>query len=908
MNRSLLMLLGLSFGLFAQAQEDRCGSTLQNHYSQYQDQPEVLKALKLKDQAFNEKLRTQSSDHSLFRMDAAAEDTVVRYIPVVFHILHRDGQHNVSTDQIYDQLETLNEDFRRLNANRNTTPEPFQFTRDSLGFTFSGSDVSTLVGPNKYMVFQQGTEGVNAEDFEFNIQSGNKVVLHFTNNDFGNVPSVTASNGETITYKAIDVEGVTDMEVVMNAVKDALNADFSTYFTATEDTTSTLTDPTLIVVNKQRGNAGSYIEGIGSASIGLAQRMVGRYVAADARIEFVLAKLDPNGNPTTGINRVYSDRAFLANEPSTAISGAVNYNTWRNEPKSVSQWDPTKYFNIWSVENISSPGGGSILGFAQFPTQLSWAPHTDGVILRSDELGSIGTAHAGNLGRTLTHEAGHWLQLLHIWGDDDTRPDGSSINDPVTSADDLVIVSSGSDEVFDTPNQGNRTPNSCPTFKVVGEVNSLHGDMFMNYMDYGDDPCMSLFTFGQVQRMRGALDEFRTHIWSDENLAATGIGPDFDASTLKPGVDLFYNKRHILEGKVIRFTASAVNTDAASTYNWTFTSGTTVLTETGNIANVTFDVPGVYDVKLEVSNANGTTAETKKGLIYVVKDETVDAPVYFNFTNYAEVHGDNPWATPVKLNTNAGWTWTNIGSPNDGAEGGLRISSSDFNESDVQMLKFKPLNTQNLSTGATFTFDYSYVKKTPSTDDRFVVKYKTSKNSAVWIRAFEMSTNPALNNSNQEEGMSINGGDLQYLPFTPVAGDWKTVSFNLPSPFRGKDWVEVEVEYYGRDGNYFYFDNVNISNAPLSTVDSEFEKSFTVYPNPSKGDATIEFTTENNADVQLEVVDLLGKVHGTKSQDFVSGVNKVNVSTIAGDLSNGVYFVKVANNNKVYTKKFVVSK
>ena len=114
------------------------------------------------------------------------------------------------------------------------------------------------------------------------------------------------------------------------------------------------------------------------------------------------------------------------------------------------------------------------------------------VILHS-AFGTTGTAAAPfDLGRTATHEIGHWLNLRHIWGDDGTG-------------------CSGDDFVADTPNAGG--PNfGAPTFPHVSCNNGPNGDLFMNYMDYVDDVAMFMFTAGQVDRMQAALDGPRSSI------------------------------------------------------------------------------------------------------------------------------------------------------------------------------------------------------------------------------------------------------------------------------------------------------------------------------------------------------------------------------------------------------------
>jgi hypothetical protein len=137
--------------------------------------------------------------------------------------------------------------------------------------------------------------------------------------------------------------------------------------------------------------------------------------------------------------------------------------------------------NVWVC-----PLGGGLLGYAQFPGGPAL---TDGVVVNYRAFGAGGTAEAPfDLGRTLTHEVGHYLNLRHIWGD---TPDCS-----------------GSDSVDDTPNCAG--PNfGTPTFPVVTCNNGPNGDMFMNYMDYVDDAAMVMFTTQQVVRMRTALETMR---------------------------------------------------------------------------------------------------------------------------------------------------------------------------------------------------------------------------------------------------------------------------------------------------------------------------------------------------------------------------------------------------------------
>ena len=198
-------------------------------------------------------------------------------------------------------------------------------------------------------------------------------------------------------------------------------------------------------------------------------------LATDVRIEFYLAKKDPHGNPTTGITRTRTTKT------------SFSYNGLEQPVKSkatggADPWPADRYLNIWVCQL-----GDGLLGYAQFP---GGPPETDGVVILHTAFGTEGTAkkpgNPFNLGRTATHEIGHWLNLYHIWGDDNG-------------------ACSGSDEAADTPNQGNANLGK-PSFPHVSCDNAPNGDMFMNYMDYVDDDTMVMFTKEQVARIDACLE------------------------------------------------------------------------------------------------------------------------------------------------------------------------------------------------------------------------------------------------------------------------------------------------------------------------------------------------------------------------------------------------------------------
>jgi len=137
----------------------------------------------------------------------------------------------------------------------------------------------------------------------------------------------------------------------------------------------------------------------------------------------------------------------------------------------IAPTSPTTKMNLWACTI-----GGGILGYAQFPGGSS---STDGVVIDSKYLGNTGTAaYPFNLGRTATHEVGHWMNLRHIWGD----------------------ATCGSDLVSDTPTH-NAANSGVPAYPSYSTCSGNPVEMTMNYMDYTDDRGMYMFSNGQKSRM-----------------------------------------------------------------------------------------------------------------------------------------------------------------------------------------------------------------------------------------------------------------------------------------------------------------------------------------------------------------------------------------------------------------------
>jgi len=210
--------------------------------------------------------------------------------------------------------------------------------------------------------------------------------------------------------------------------------------------------------------------------------------AVDTEIEFCLATIDPSGNPTDGITRRKTNKqSFSYNNDGVKHQNLGGTNAWPTD----------QYLNMW-VCNL----GSGLLGYAQFPG--SGNADEDGVVMGYQYFGRYPDNPFNNnfnLGRTATHEVGHWLNLRHIWGDG-----GCSVDDYVSDT-----------PLSDAANYG------C----AVGHSSCGSTDMVQNYMDYSDDDCMNLFTAGQKARMLALFNPggARESLLSSPGCGNSNVGP-----------------------------------------------------------------------------------------------------------------------------------------------------------------------------------------------------------------------------------------------------------------------------------------------------------------------------------------------------------------------------------------------
>lgn len=221
--------------------------------------------------------------------------------------------------------------------------------------------------------------------------------------------------------------------------------------------------------------------------------------SVDTEIEFVLAKRDPNGNITTGINRV--DGSVVANYAAKGVNANNSDGASEADIKALSIWPNTHYYNVWVISEIDDNNGGfGIQGYAYFPGA---SPAIDGTIIMNTCFGSIGTVNSwNNQSRTFVHELGHGLNLYHTFEGDNSG---------------TICPTGNGDFVADT-DPHIRASSNCPSGINTCTGNSIDG-VTSNFMNYSNQTCALNFTNGQKTRMRAALETSRPGLIS--SLGAT---------------------------------------------------------------------------------------------------------------------------------------------------------------------------------------------------------------------------------------------------------------------------------------------------------------------------------------------------------------------------------------------------
>jgi len=581
-----------------------------------------------------------------------------------------------------------------------------------------------------------------------------------------------------------------------------------------------------------------------------------RPLAGVTNVEFKMAQLDPNGNCTDGILRIYSPLTYNA----------------RNNVKALSYWPSNQYLNIWVVNSIENSSGspGQVIGFAQFPG--TGPASTDGIVVKHDFMGSIGTAaNSGNLGRTATHEIGHWLNLRHIWGD----------------------ATCGNDQVSDTPTQFEANLSTCFVWPHISSCagSAPNGDMYTNYMDYTNGDCQNMFSIGQSARMNATLNSAtsgRVNLWQPANLLATGTDGS-PAVLCAPKADFSTRQRMLCEGGSTQFYDGSWGGAAASRV-WTFAGGTPA-SDTSSNPVIIYTTAGIYNVTLTTTNSAGTDTKTEIGMVVVSPNIATGTVPFSEGFEGGVFPTANDW---FLLNSNNGSEWE------------VNNATSYSGQYSINLYNYSG-GLKGPDEFITNAFDLSNVTAT-SMNFKLAFAYKNTTNTNVDKLSISYSTNcgqtwtPRYNKS---------GAALQTttaavpLDFIPTIGQWRNEIVSLsPTSISTKPNVRFRFEFTYDTGNNIYIDDINLTGTVgLNDVNAE-NANVTIYPNPSKSTTYVDFNMTSGGAVKIEVMDIQGRVVSTFQDELPAGDHQY---TMNQDLAKGVYMLRISFGDRAVTKKVVLN-
>jgi PKD repeat protein len=492
-------------------------------------------------------------------------------------------------------------------------------------------------------------------------------------------------------------------------------------------------------------------------------------------VKFVTAKVKPNGDILTepGIDRI------------NFSSFSLNEQTIETVLKPSTIYDPNRYLNIWTVRFGGDLDG--TLGYAQFPSlsklaglnSNEGAANTDGVVIGFEYFGRVGNVVSPfNLGRTTTHEIGHFLGLRHIWGDRGLCRGTDYCNDtPQTS-----------DPFYGCPSN----PRSC----IAGQR-----AMVENYMDYTNDACMNIFTNDQVQRMNTVLTNSprrKELLRSDVHLLLDKPIANFESDIQIgcPGTGIFFKD---------------LSANTPTSWRWSiFKNNTLVHTSTSQNFNFLFNDFGEYSIKLIVQNSFGSDTLVKQNYIQISTSATLDLPFFDDFEGNSWLEGwtyANPdfdstyWyviESEDEFGDNQGFATMFIDNYGDSVELSGR---EDYIISPV-------INFDNIPSTAFLSFDVAY---SPYFDgyklwsDTLVILYSTACGSNM-IELWRKGGRQLQTTSAQETTF-----------FEPLSNQWRKERISL-AQLTNKGAVNIIIKNISGWGNALYLDNFRLEVPTLTGI------------------------------------------------------------------------------------------
>ncbi len=591
-------------------------------------------------------------------------------------------------------------------------------------------------------------------------------------------------------------------------------------------------------------------------------------IAGDMKIQFCLAARTPDGLPTNGIDRVQTNqRVFSINNAASGVKHAAS--------GGADAWNTDEYLNIW-VCNLSD----NTLGIGT-PPEI-YPKDEQGVTIQYNAFGTTGNVLPEfNMGRSCTHELGHFFNLLHPWGDGD----GSC---------------SPGDYVADTPPQSGPVY-GAPQFPYLKDSCSPNapGIMIDNFMGYCDDSVMNLFTQGQVNRAQTALFSLRSSLLSsngcqpvvlkDEDAKLRSIASPIGKlcnNEVVPEVMLENLGNKPLEKVNINYQ---IDGGAVKTFQWT-----------GNLSSfdsiavalpATVTTIGQHQIQIFSTLPNGkqdeqTSNDTLASAFHLDPVET--APYEEGF----EENTFPPQGWTIR-NPDHSLTWEKTTQAAHSGKYSVVMKNLDYQiNGEVDDLVSPVFKLQNVDSAFLFFDVAAAVFSDPNGNNRFwdtlevLISFDCGQTGTVLYKKWGANL-ITDSNSVQEE-------------FIPNDNQWRRDSINLTA-FLGKGDFRIIFRNISNFENNIYLDDIQLKTKQINPILKE--RKVLVVPNPTSGTLQVEFLNKPPELKSVSIYNVAGQLIASKPASAMNEANR-----ILFDLTNtpdGVYFVKITYLGKDIVKKII---
>ncbi len=582
---------------------------------------------------------------------------------------------------------------------------------------------------------------------------------------------------------------------------------------------------------------------------------------SDVEVEFILATKAPNGECFKGITRTNSPLSNQGQDGGAQVNAIVVGNDVYNN-----SWPGHKYLNVFVCGEI-----GGAAGYTTNPGVWNATSMTNGIWILHNYVGSIGTSSVGT-SRTLTHEVGHWLNLDHLWGNS---------NNPNLSSNCFE-----DDNVQDTPEcigvtSCNTNSNTCSGDNAYWGFDMR--DNVENYMEYSY--CSKMFTAGQVARMRAALQVSstgRSNLWTTSNLNATGA----TGVLVLCEAEFEADRTTICAGNEVNFTDGSFNAVSSWGWNispdtggWSYSNGTDANSQN---PSVVFTEEGLYTVVLNASDGGSSDVETKINYIRVLPSSS-EIPYWEGFESYSSLDNLINWEV-INLNNNNAFS----------LEGGFGHTGQkcakllNFGQapSNIDELISAPIDLSVIDSNGsvTLSFRYAYRKKY-SSNYEFLKVFISNDCGEDWAQRKTLGGN----------SLSSQASVTSWAPSSQA--DWTTIHMTNVTSSYFADNFRMRFRFEGEGGNNFYLDDINLyEGSPSDDIivgipESDQDLQMNLYPNPTDGDISIDFTMLQAEKMNAQIIDLQGKVVAVYQIHASEGSNKVIIDT--DGLSKGSYIIQL---------------